>query len=81
MTNTITGKMKANPKGKVEHKAAPHKSSATGYRDHIEGSRKGKVHELYDKQGAEAAWTLALQLRLVFEMSALSGGLVSPTPE
>ena len=31
---------------------------------HREGSRKGKVHELYDKQGPEAAWTLGLKLKL-----------------
>jgi hypothetical protein len=35
-----------------------------GYKNHVEGSRKGKVHELYDKQGADAAWTLGLKLKL-----------------
>jgi hypothetical protein len=25
---------------------------------HKEGSRKGKVHELFDKEGPEAAWSL-----------------------
>jgi hypothetical protein len=33
-------------------------------RGHVEGSRKGKVHALYDKQGPEAAWTLGLKLKL-----------------
>src|SRR5687768_6993148 len=32
------------------------------YKEHAAGSRKGKVHELYDKQGAEAAWTLGAKL-------------------
>jgi hypothetical protein len=36
-----------------------------GYRgQHVEGSREGKVHELFNKQGAEAAWTLGLKLKL-----------------
>jgi hypothetical protein len=39
-------------------------SRPEGYRSHKEGSRKGKVHELYDKQGREAAWTLGLKLKL-----------------
>jgi hypothetical protein len=34
--------------------------SQRGYKGlHVEGSRKGKVHQLFDKQGPEAAWTLA----------------------
>ena len=32
--------------------------------DHQEGSRKSKVHQLFDKQGAEAAWVLGLKLKL-----------------
>jgi hypothetical protein len=35
-----------------------------GYASHKEGSRKGKVHELFDEQGAEAAWVLGLKLQL-----------------
>ena len=36
-----------------------------GYKgEHVEGSRKGKVHELFDEQGPEAAWTLGLKLKL-----------------
>jgi hypothetical protein len=35
-----------------------------GYRSHKEGSRKGKVHQLFDAQGAEAAWVLGLKLKL-----------------
>ena len=31
---------------------------------HKEGSRKGKVHALYDKQGPEAAWVLGKKLKL-----------------
>ena len=36
-----------------------------GYKGlHVEGSRKGKVHKLFDAQGAEAAWTLGMKLKL-----------------
>jgi hypothetical protein len=31
---------------------------------HKEGSRKGKVHLLFNEQGAEAAWVLGLKLKL-----------------
>jgi hypothetical protein len=31
---------------------------------HKEGSRKGKVHELFDKEGPEAASVLGLKLKL-----------------
>ena len=31
---------------------------------HNEGSRKSKVHQLFDTQGAEAAWVLGLKLKL-----------------
>ena len=34
------------------------------YGVHQEGSRKGKVHQLFDEQGAEAAWVLGLKLKL-----------------
>jgi hypothetical protein len=35
-----------------------------GYGGHKEGSRKSKVHQLFDKDGAEAAWVLGLKLQL-----------------
>ena len=31
---------------------------------HKEGSRKGKVHQLFDAQGPEAAWVLGKKLKL-----------------
>jgi hypothetical protein len=34
------------------------------YGGHQEGSRKGKVHQLFDTQGVEAAWVLGLKLKL-----------------
>jgi hypothetical protein len=34
------------------------------YGVHKEGSRKGKVHELFNKEGPEAAWVLGLKLKL-----------------
>ena len=45
-------------------KPAPAKAPEKGYRDHLAGSRKGKVHQLHDKQGAEAAWVLGKKLGL-----------------
>jgi hypothetical protein len=46
-----------NGKGKAKPK--PAEPEQGGYKgEHVEGSRKGKVHELFDQQGAEAAWTL-----------------------
>ena len=36
----------------------------TTYKGQQEGSRKAKVHELFDKQGDTAAWTLGLKLKL-----------------
>src|SRR5262245_52087571 len=35
-----------------------------GYRGHEAGSRKGKVHELYDTKGSDEAWTLGQKLGL-----------------
>jgi hypothetical protein len=35
-----------------------------GHGVHVEGSRKGKVHELFNKEGPEAAWVLGLKLQL-----------------
>ena len=64
MTNTSKSKVKSKPKPKGKAKAAPGKAPAKGYKDHIEGSRKGKVHELYDSQGSDGAWTLGLKLGL-----------------
>jgi hypothetical protein len=40
------------------------KARELGYGVHKEGSRKGKVHQLFDKEGAEAAWVLGLKLQL-----------------
>jgi hypothetical protein len=34
------------------------------YGSHKEGSRKGKVHQLFDEQGPESAWVLGLKLKL-----------------
>jgi hypothetical protein len=34
------------------------------YGSHKEGSRKSKVHQLFDKEGAESAWVLGLKLKL-----------------
>ena len=34
------------------------------YKSHIPGSRKGSVHECFDKRGADAATELGLKLKL-----------------
>jgi hypothetical protein len=39
-------------------------ASEQTYGTHNEGSRKGKVHELFDKEGPDAAWVLGLRLKL-----------------
>jgi hypothetical protein len=39
-------------------------ASEQTYGTHMEGSRKGKVHELFDKEGPEAASVLGLKLKL-----------------
>ena len=46
-----------------EAKSTP-KDGQAGYKGHIEGSRKSKVHQLYDEGGAEQAWGLGLKLKL-----------------
>jgi hypothetical protein len=40
------------------------KDEKAGYKGHKVGSRKGVVHQLYDEQGAEVAWTRGLKLKL-----------------
>lgn len=39
-------------------------SEAKGYKSHNAGSRKGKVHEAFDKKGSEVAWTPGRKLKL-----------------
>jgi hypothetical protein len=62
MERDIMSAKKQKPKTDV--KASKASKEKQGYGSHLEGSRKGKVHELFDKQGAEAAWTLGLKLGL-----------------
>ena len=39
--------------------------AGSGYKgEHLEGSRKSKIHEAYDKHNAETAWTLGRKLKL-----------------
>lgn len=40
------------------------KAPAKGYGGHKEGSRKATVHEVFDKQGPEAAFTRGMKLKL-----------------
>jgi hypothetical protein len=63
---------KKSAKGKSKSKAIkPATKSSTAampperrYGGHNEGSRKGKVHQLFNEQGSEAAWVLGLKLKL-----------------
>ena len=48
----------------IKSKTTANSNEAKGYKGHIAGSRKGKVHALFDKEGADAAWTLGLKLGL-----------------
>jgi hypothetical protein len=63
MTTRKTTKPNAKKATKPKSKEFEAKT-AQGYGDHRAGRRKGKVHELFDTQGADAAWTLGLKLRL-----------------
>ena len=61
-----TAKGKSKPKS-TKPATKPSKAAAASeqtYGTHNEGSRKGKVHELFDKEGPEAAWVLGLKLKL-----------------
>jgi hypothetical protein len=62
-----TAKKTATSKSKPKIKSKP-KSAATtaepGYAGHTMGSRKGTVHELFDKEGEEVAWTRGLKIGL-----------------
>ena len=40
------------------------KKTPEAYKHHKAGSRKGKVHQLFDEKGPEAAWTLGKKLKL-----------------
>ena len=48
----------------MSHAKSTPKDGQAGYKGHIEGSRKSKVHQLYDEGGAEQAWGLGLKLKL-----------------
>jgi hypothetical protein len=55
---------KGTSKFKVTKPANTTKARELGYGVHKEGSRKGKVHELFNNEGPEAAWVLGLKLKL-----------------
>jgi hypothetical protein len=40
------------------------KDEKTGYKNHMPGSRKGTIHQLYDEEGVEVAWTRGLKMKL-----------------
>jgi hypothetical protein len=52
---------KGTSKSKSTKPATKPLNTASG---HVEGSRKSKVHQLFDEQGPEAAWVLGLKLKL-----------------
>ena len=54
---------KVKPKVKTPAKL-PEKEATLDARGHKPGSRKAKVHELYDKEGDAAAFTLGQRLKL-----------------
>jgi hypothetical protein len=55
---------KGTSKSKPTKPATTMKARELSYGVHKEGSRKGKVHELFNKEGPEAAWVLGLKLKL-----------------
>jgi hypothetical protein len=66
MTAKKTAKRNSKPKNTkvVTKPSMAAMSSERGHGGHKEGSRKSKVHQLFDKDGAEAAWGLGLKLQL-----------------
>jgi len=64
MTTRKTAKPNAKKATKPKSKEQVTAKPTEGYAGHKTGRRKGKVHELFDTQGAEAAWTLGLRLGL-----------------
>jgi hypothetical protein len=59
-----TTKGKSKPKIKSKPKSAPATTAEPGYAGHTVGSRKGTIHELFDKEGEEVAWTRGLKVGL-----------------
>ena len=62
--STAKKSIKGTSKSKATKPASTTKARELGYGVHKEGSRKGKVHELFNKEGPEAAWVLGLKLKL-----------------
>ena len=60
-----TAKRNSKPKTakSVTKPSAAGMAPEQGYGGNKEGSRKSRVHQLFDKDGAEAAWVLQLQLK------------------
>jgi hypothetical protein len=58
-----TTKKNAKPRTKTAL-AKPPTPQGGGYQAHKAGSRKGTIHELHDKEGAEVAWTRGLKMGL-----------------
>jgi hypothetical protein len=57
-------KGKSKPKIKSKPKSAPAITAEPGYGGHTVGSRKGTIHELFDKEGEDVAWTRGLKIGL-----------------
>jgi hypothetical protein len=65
MTSKKSKKVKAKPAAKVAAKVAKMEAQAKqGYAGHKPGSRKGVIHQLWDTEGPETAWTRGIKLGL-----------------
>jgi hypothetical protein len=62
--STAKKSTKRNARPKTTKPMTKVSASEQGYDVHKEGSRKGKVHQLFNKEGPEAAWVLGLKLKL-----------------
>jgi len=66
--NTAKKSTKRNSKPKTTRPVTKPSAAAMApkqsYGRHKEGSRKARVHQLFDKEGHEAAWVLGLKLQL-----------------
>src|SRR5262249_37062370 len=62
-TKKAKGKSKPAPR-RANKEAKPMTKTQQGYAGHNAGSRNGTIHELFDEQGEEVAWTRGIKIGL-----------------
>jgi hypothetical protein len=61
MTSKTT---KSKVKSQSKPKEVKMSDTKEGYKGHQAGSRKGRIHQLFDEEGADVAWTAGLRAKL-----------------